>query len=211
MDIDDSQRGENPFDEPVRWLHASDPEEVARKAGGRWEPGGSGEGFIVLPVLSGEVRVRFPDISVDAPEELGSFSLKLLTLLYLSRSDGTRPSGKWVAYRELQGGRFYEPVVKRSVEDPVAHKYATDPDGFLEACYAAGGRKESFGDASCSFELFPNALMTFILWRMDEEFPARVQVLFDSESVRNLNAFDLRMGASEIASKLLKWQKGEGG
>jgi len=46
---------------------------------------------------------------------------------------------------------------------------------------------------------------------MDEEFPARVQVLFDSESVRNLNAFDLRMGASEIASKLLKWQKKGGG
>lgn len=210
MDIDDSQRGENPFDEPGRKLRASDPEEVARMAGGRWDPDGPGEGSILLPVLSGVVRVRYPDIEIDAPKELGSFSLKLLTLLYLAGSDGSRPSGNWVAYREIPGGRFYEPVVKRSVEDPVALKYAADPDGFLEACAAVGGMKASFGDASCTFELFPNTLMTFILWRADEEFPARVQVLFDSESVRNLNAFDLRMGAQEISSRLLKWRKGEG-
>lgn len=211
MDIDDSLRGENPFDEPVRKLRASDPKEVALKAGGRWEPGGPGEGMLVLPVLSGEVSVRFPEVSVEAPKGLGSFSLKLLTLLYLAGSDGARPSGEWVAYRELPGARFYEPVVKRSVEDPVAARYSDDAEGFIEACASAGGSRLDMGDAACSFAMFPNSVMAFILWRADEEFPARVQVLFDSQSVRNLNAFDLRMGAQEIASKLLKWKKGEGG
>jgi len=210
MDIDESRRGENPFDEPVRKLRESDPGEVARKAGGRWTPGDGG-GDLALPVLTAEVNVSFPEVSIIAPGAVGSFSLKLLSLLYLAGTDGTPPAGEWVAYRDLPGGRFYEPVVKRSVEDPVAARFGADEPGFLEACKAAGGVRESFGDASCSFELFPNVLVLFILWRADEEFPARVQVLFDSSSTHHLNAFDLRMGSAEIASKLLKWSKEEGG
>ena len=46
--------------------------------------------------------------------------------------------------------------------------------------------------------------MGFILWRGDDEFPARVQALFDSCSTHHLNAFDLRMGAQEISSLMMK-------
>jgi hypothetical protein len=35
-------------------------------------------------------------------------------------------------------------------------------------------------------------------------------VLFDSNSTRHLSAFDLRMGAQEISSRLIKARVGEG-
>ncbi|MHB8896557.1 MAG: DUF3786 domain-containing protein [Candidatus Geothermincolia bacterium] len=209
MDIEMSQRGENPFEEPAGKLRDMDPEKAAGNAGAVWVPEDGGAGKVVLPVLSSQMRISLPDVSVDAEPGVDSFSLKLLALLYLSGSDGSRPTGEWVAYRDLAGGRFYEPVVKRSVEDPVAQKYGLDAPGFLVACTSAGGRPEPFADASCSFELFPKVPVAFLLWQADEEFPARVQVLFDSGSTHHLGAFDLRMGAQEIASRLLKWRRGE--
>jgi hypothetical protein len=209
MDIT-SQKGENPFDEPASKLRASDPEEVARKAGAQWRGSGHGAGELVLPVLGGEVSVRFPEVAVEAPGSLGSFSIKLLSLLYLATTDGTPPSGEWVAYRDLPGGRFYEPVVRRSVDEPLLEAYGSDPEGFLKACALWGGEPAPFGDAACSFALFPKVLVTFIVWRGDEEFGARAAVLFDSNSTRHLSAFDLRMGAQEISSRLIKARVGEG-
>lgn len=210
MDIDEDQRGENPFDEPVRKLRGMDPRALAEKAVARWEEADGGAGLLVVPVLSSSIGVRFPGIEVEAEAPVGSFSLKLLTLLYLSGTDGTAPSGDWVAYRELAGARFYEPVVKRSVEDPVALRYARDEEAFREACASAGGEPEDLADAAYSFYLFPLVRVAFLLWRADEEFAARARVLFDSNSTHHLNAFDLRMGSAEIASRLLKWKAGEG-
>ena len=210
MDIA-SRKGENPFDEPVKKLRDTEPQEVARKAGARWRGDGPGRGEMTLPVLNGDVTVRFPEVAVVASPQVSSFSLKLLSVIYLSSTDGTPPSGDWLAYRDLPGGRFYEPVVRRIVEEPLAHAFGEDPEGFKRACASWGGTEEPFGDESCSFALFPNVRLGFILWRGDDEFPARVQALFDSCSTHHLNAFDLRMGAQEVSSRLIKAAKGEGG
>lgn len=197
------RRGENPFEEPARKLRASDPELVAGRAGCGWKPG-SGGGTLFLPVLGGTFEVTWPEVSVKAPPGLGSFTLKLLSVLYLAGSDGSAPSNSWLAWRELPGARFYEPVVQRSVEAPLARAFGDDLEGFLEACGLLSGERLSMADASFSFALFPNVLLAFMLWRADEEFPARARVLFDSNATRHLTPFDLRMGAQEIASRLVK-------
>lgn len=199
------QWGESPFDEPVRVLSQSDPGRTASLAGARWIPGAEAGGCIVVPVLSGEITVVYPDISVSAPGTLDSFPLKLLTLLYLSKTDGTMPSGRWIPYRELPDGRFYEPVVNRSVEAPVACAHGTAGAGaFRDSSLLLGGKPEDFGDAAFSFSLFPGVRLCFILWSADEEFPARASVLFDSACPHHLNAFDLRMGAQEISSRIVR-------
>ena len=199
----EEKRGENPFDDPARKLRSSDPETVARKAGAAWEASGEG-GLFHLPVLGRAFFISWPEVSVEAPGALDSFSLKLLSLLYLVQTDGTPPTGTWVAYRELPGGRFYEPVVKRSVEDPLARAYGSEIAGFAPACEALFGEPLSMGDSAYSFALFPNVLLAFILWRADEEFGARCQVLFDAGGSRHLSAFDLRMGAQDISTRLIR-------
>lgn len=200
-------RGENPASEPAAKLKESDPAEVARLAGAAWEPSKAGEGTIALPVLNGQVLVSFPSIELTPIDMTGSFTINLLSLLYLAGTNGAPLQGKWVAYRELPGGRFYEPVVKREVENPVASRFGDDPEGFMEACASVGGRPEEMGDFSCSFALFPKVSIVFVLWRQDEEFPASVGTLYDAGSPNHLGAFELRMGAQDIASRLLKWRK----
>ena len=199
------QWGESPFDEPVSILAASDPERVAALARARWFPELPGEGRMVVQVLPGEITVTYPDIKVHAPVGLDGFALKLLTVIYLGKTDGTMPSGSWIAYRELPNGRFYEPVVRRSVEDPLARVFGDmDLERFRGGSLILGGQPEEFGDAAFSFALFPRVRLCFIMWLADREFPARAQVLFDSASSHHLNAFDLRMGAQEISSRLIR-------
>lgn len=206
MDIEG--RGENPFDKPNAALKGSDPAAVARKAAGQWKAHGGGGGTLELPVLYGKFSVTWPDIDVEAqPGSLGSSSLKLLTLLYLANTNGSAPSREMVAYRQLPGGRFYEPVVQRSVEAPLADAFGSDVAAFRTACASLGGRETRRGDASCAFTLFPGVVIEFLLWGADEEFAARAQVLFDSSSTQHLGAFDLRMAAQEISGRLIKLGK----
>lgn len=194
--------GENPFDQPVNILRNSDPSRVALISGTEWMESVPGEGSIVVPVLGSSIRIAFPEIRVEAPDELSSFPMKLLSLLYLTKTDGSEPSGEWIAYRDLPGGRFYEPVVRRSVEAPLAANFGGDAESFAGASLALGGNMQEFGDASFSFRLFPKVLICFIMWKPDQEFPARAQAIYDSNCSRHLDAFDIRMGAQEI-SKLL--------
>lgn len=203
------QKGEDPFGAPAARLKAGDPVEIAHRSGARWEEAEEGRGRWVLPVLTGEFRVSYPDIAVEATEGLGSFTLKLLSLLYLAGGAGTAPAGRWMAYRELPGGRFYEPVVRSSVEEPLAGSFGARKAAFTEACDALGGTPEEFGDASCSFTLFPNVRIAFILWAGDDEFPPKAQVLFDSAAGSHLGAFDLRMAAQDLAGRLIKAGEGE--
>jgi len=199
------QWGESPFDEPVKALAASDPARTARLAGGTWVPGPAGEGRVVVPVLWGEIAVWHPSAEIEAPAGLDSFTLKLLTLIYLGKTDGTEPSGEWIPYREVPDGRFYEPVFTRSVEEPLAAAFGTrDPAAFRAAAEALSGSPEEPGDASFSFTLFPLVKLCFLLWFSDDEFPARAVVLFDGACPRHLNAFELRMGAQELASRLIR-------
>lgn len=203
-------RGENPFEEPANRLRSGDPSGIAERSGAAWEAGPEG-GRLLLPVLGSRFEVSWPEVTVKAPPDLDSFTLKLLSVLYLAGSDGTAPSGSWLAWRELPGARFYEPVVRRSVEEPLALAFGEDVRAFEDACALLSGGRLAMGDASFSFALFPNVLLAFILWRSDEEFPSRCQVLFDSAATRHLTPFDLRMGAQEIASKLVRASGKAGG
>ena len=193
-------KGASPFDEPLDKLRDSDPEEIADRTGVTWVPVGEGPGVgaLLVPVLGEGISVTFPEVSVEAAPELDSFTLKLLTLLYLCNSDGTPPSGSWVAYRDLPGGRFYEPVVARTVEAPLARAFGSVPGNLITAAKTIGGTVESYGNAACSFALFPLVPVCFIVWGSDDEFEARAQVLFDSNCEHHLDAFNLRMGAQEI-------------
>lgn len=197
-------QGGSPFDEPVNILKNSSPAAVAERAGVEWEATEAEEGFFTVPVLYETVTVDFPEIAVRASDDLGTFPIKLLTLIYLSNSDGTPPSGTWISYREFPGGRFYEPVVQRNVENPLASAFGGNLDKFDKAAESLGGKAEEFGDAAYSFSLFPRVLICFIIWKSDPEFPARANVLFDSNCHHHLSTFDLRMGAQEISSRLIR-------
>ncbi|MDD5748690.1 MAG: DUF3786 domain-containing protein [Actinomycetota bacterium] len=194
----------SPFDEPKEILKSLPPEVVAKRAKVKWEQTKQGVGKFLVSVLAGTITVSIPEFETFAPVELSSYSMSLLTLIYLSRASGTPPTGKWISFREITGGMFYEPVFQRSVENPVATRFGDDIESFRQKSMQLGGKREDMGDLSFTFSLFPLIKICFVLWKSNIEFPSRCVVLFDSAAPKHLGAFELRMGAQEICSRLIK-------
>jgi hypothetical protein len=64
--------------------------------------------------------------------------------------------------------------------EPLAEKYAQAPEAFIEAGRMWGGEELDYGDASLQLWPLPQVPTTLILRTADEEFPALVNLLVDS-------------------------------
>jgi hypothetical protein len=70
--------------------------------------------------------------------------------------------------------------------DALAVKYAMDTDGFLTQGLRFGGGRQTYGDAAVTLFPFPRLPLTVVLWREDDEFAARAELLFDATCERHV-------------------------
>lgn len=194
----------DPFEEPSRRLRGRDPEELAEMSGAFFS-----EGSLKIPFLSWEIALEHPSLIFRMPDFLNTFTIKLLTLLYLDRADGTPMASRWIPYRELADGLFYSRSFSDTVEERLRTRFANDPEGFRRAASALGGEAVEQGDAAVILRTFPRIPLLMILWAEDEEFPAACNILFDASSTHYLNAFELKMLAGEMASRIISIANGK--
>ena len=64
--------------------------------------------------------------------------------------------------------------------DRIVERYGSDVQGFLMRGREFGGVQLNYGDASFRFFPFPRVPVVLLLWKKDDEFPARADLLFDS-------------------------------
>ncbi len=188
----------DPFEEPVRLLRQKDPETIAENAGATW-----GHHRLILPFLVWDISVEHPSISYEAPAPISGFTMKLLTLLYLNRSDGAGLACNWIPYRELNDGLFYAKNFHETVEERISGRFGSNPGELLSAAGKLGAEPVEQGDAGFIIRTYPRIPLLIILWGEDEEFPASCNVLFDASSTHYLNAFELKMLCLEVAGKMI--------
>jgi hypothetical protein len=63
--------------------------------------------------------------------------------------------------------------------DALQQRFGIDPEGFQRAALELGGQLVDMADAAACLWPFPRIPLYFLLWLRDEEFPARLRVLFD--------------------------------
>jgi hypothetical protein len=116
----------------------------------------------------------------DTTESL-NVELRLMILQYLIRAKELSPAGKWITERELKNGEmFYRGVHSLEMfKKPLEEKFGHCPDDFLEAGLSIGGTKADFGDVGLKFQALPRIPVLFMLWAADDEFAAKVNILFD--------------------------------
>ena len=115
-------------------------------------------------------------VSADTFEEV----MTLLDLICDSRED-RRISGSWknmLAYGLL----FHRNLLDNAV-DPVAERFARDPEAFAKACEALGGERLSQGDVGYAIELFDGLKIGIQLWLGDEEFPSALKYMWDENAL----------------------------
>jgi hypothetical protein len=190
-------------------VRLADPERVAANTGASYDgdsysvpwfgemrrlSSGSGE---VFP-LGKPLASLTPDLFPISAEE------KVLWLHYLLSEGIKEPSGKWIAYRDIAGARFYEPkVVERAVR-PLVKKFGTAPERLIEAGKKLNGVPVDMGDCAIVLRPFPYIPIAYIIWAGDDELPAEGGILFDSAAGSRLCAEDYAVLASVGAYKLIK-------
>jgi len=154
-------------------------------------------------VFPGEMAIHKAD---DQKASL-SIELRLLILQYLIQARELPLVGKWVTEKELKNDEmFYRGVHSLEIfKNPLEEKFGHRPDDFLKAGRSIGGRTVHYGNVGLTFQALPRVPVLFILWAADEEFPARVTILFDP-SIEDHLALDTIWGFVRLITfKLLEF------
>ena len=118
-----------------------------------------------------ESQHRFPVVS---------FLEALILLVYLLRAKDSSLTGKRITEREIPGGDQFFQGPHELARAPVLERFGKTPGEFLQAGLAMNGEKLPDGDASFRLQALPRIPLEYILWAEDEEFSARLTIVFDA-------------------------------
>ncbi len=105
--------------------------------------------------------------------------LELAALIYFSQIERLHPLGRdIVGLADLKESHFFVGPHALRLEGMLT-RYGDDPQGFCRKAVQLGGQMEDMADAAARLWPFPRIPLYFLLWRSDDEFPARIRVLFD--------------------------------
>jgi hypothetical protein len=127
--------------------------------------------------------------------------LTLLTLVYLLGADNRALSNRAVSVKQLRCANFFKGPHELNIS-PLEKRFGEDLEGFRRAAEVLGGTPVPMADAAYVLKVFPKVPLYVLLWAQDEEFEARVSVLFD-QSVEAHLAPDAIWGVVNLVSRHL--------
>jgi hypothetical protein len=196
--------------DPFHWERLSPlhPTDVCNRTGAFYNP--TREGFLlpvynlrylILPKARKILRVAWNDQLVE--EELHPF-FTLMVLVYLIEAKEIKPTHTWVSEKDLKGGStFFRGPHSLQVEE-LEHLYGKNLDDFMKAGKKLGGSEILYGDKGFALEVFPKVPLAYILWKGDEEFPPKINVLFDSTIQSHLPLDIIWCMVAETSHRLAK-------
>jgi hypothetical protein len=169
-------------------------------AAGEYRLASFGQRFTVHP---GERRIGAltPD-GVAMLQRHGDL-LRLSLLWYLVKATGDSPGGALVNPARLPGGDLFARGTHVLPLEALAAGYSTRPEAFLAAGSALGGRPAPYGDAAVELPALPKVPVTLLLWKADDEFAARADLLFDATAPRHLPT-DVLWAIAMLAVELMR-------
>jgi len=203
---------QKPQGDPFYWekLSKLHPTDVCNRTEAVYNP--SREGFVlgvfnlrylILPKGKKILRTEWNDQTVE--EELDPF-FYLMTLYYLIEAKDVKPAHRWVSEKDLKGGSTFFRGPHRLHVEELETLYGKDPEAFLRAGIRLGGSEILFGDRGFALEVFSKVPLAYVLWKGDDEFPARVNVLFDPTIESHLS-LDVIWGMVAETSRRLVGQR----
>ena len=180
MELSKQKNYQQTFDLACASLKKVDLRERAERAGADYSKGREGEEVRIV-FFSEPYEIRFPQTEFHSPSKKAvSLVTRILLLHYLIRADGTPLTGKWVSYKDIPGGLLYSTVFARRVTDPLERKFGNSAKRFREMGFRLGGEPVEVGEGSFVLSVLPCVPLEFVLWEGDDEFPPKVQLLFDA-------------------------------
>ena len=149
-----------------------------------------------------DYSIGFPDMGFT-PTEL-SLAKRTLVLHYLTVSEPVISKNQFVSFKDLPGGMFYYPTVKRNSTAIILEYLGNNPEKLLESSLKLGGREESStGDITIRFTPLPRVDILLIFYKADDEFPAGGSLLLKQDITSYLSLKDIERLLCEFAIRLV--------
>ena len=176
---------------PALWerLAQEDPADVSLRSGAQYD---QTTGSYLLDFLKERYRIKpasreFAPVSGPIPEGAPSIDLQVIILTYLLHAQAIPLAGKLVAGSGLKDGKCFFKGPHAFPLDPVISRYGKDVKGFLDRGLSLGAVEERYGDVGLRFAALPRVPVIMVLWGAEEEFPARLNVIFDATIDKHLS------------------------
>jgi len=128
---------------------------------------------------------------------------RVMVLAYLTNAKEVELNRKLVQCYQLRGGdSFFRGAHKLPVQE-LETRFGGSATAFREACLQLDGKEVPYGDVSVEVKALPRLPLTFVLWVADNEFSARVSVLFDSTADEHLPLDALLATARTVVRRII--------
>jgi hypothetical protein len=111
-------------------------------------------------------------------------------LNYILEGEGAEPSGKWVPFRELKGGKDWGRFFEHRCEKPMKKVADSYPDFFADMLHIFAGKQvERHFDSDISLVLYPLPKLPILIcyWRPEDGLESDFHLFFDSTAKKFLN------------------------
>lgn len=105
---------------------------------------------------------------------------RLSILWYLINAKNIPFSGELKKPSDMTGGLIFLRGTHVLPLDKIAERYGNNIEEFIKRGKKLGGEQLNYGDASIRLSPFPRVPAVVILWKNDNEFSSRSDILFDS-------------------------------
>jgi hypothetical protein len=185
-------------------LRRMDPNELALLTLAEYFPHDPSRGEFRMEVWGRDVTVSFPAwIACDENGNELNPALQGLLIYYFHTTDGTPAANRYIAFSELQDGRFYAQAFQSYTGEELSRAFGNDLDRFEQAAQKAGGHLYQFGDASYAFQFLPRITLLVVFWGGDEDFPSTYQILFDGAVTHHLPTDACAVAGSMLTRRII--------
>ena len=176
---------------------------AARRVGGKFS-----NGKLTLKILGKDFRVDskgnlFSDIHINS-WVAGPF------LSYVLHAKGTEPTGEWVPFRELEGGREWEGLFAQQCEKPIKKLADRHSDLFEYILDIFSGKQVARHYSSdISLVLYPLPKVPFLIcyWKPEDGMASDLTLFFDTAIQDNLSIesiYTLCTGMAKMFEKIVQ-------
>jgi hypothetical protein len=125
-------------------------------------------------------------VQPEMSQKRAEFLEQLCLLAYLINASDLPLANKLVKAETFPGGQFFFrgqhslPTVK------LEKVFGDCPEALYNKSAQLDAKKCKYGDASIELKMLPRIPVTIVIWKGDEEFPARASILFDKTAADQL-------------------------
>mgnify|MGYP001042940107 CR=1 FL=1 len=155
------------------------------------------------------VQARYPELiwQTASGRPLDELSQALL-LHHLHHSDGTRPTGRWIAFGELPDGMFYSQAFSGYTAAVLARQFGDALEAFSRCAMQVPGCQGEGATVAAPmawvFRVLPLVPLAVAAWPGDEDVPTSYRLLFDAAVPHHLSTEGCALLGSMLTRRLVR-------